>query len=91
MGTPLTREDDLPIAASHRLPRTAWIDDAFRAAKGTVSTVNRPGEGDVTTPFGFCRQSGFGGRGSREHAHDRQTRITTIRVEPSETAGSDIG
>jgi gamma-glutamyl-gamma-aminobutyraldehyde dehydrogenase len=46
---------------------------ALRAAReiraGTV-TVNCYGEGDITTPFGGYKQSGFGGRDNSLHAHD---------------------
>ena len=47
--------------------------NALRAARelraGTV-TVNSYGEGDITTPFGGYKQSGFGGRDNGIHAHD---------------------
>ncbi|MGB5327986.1 MAG: aldehyde dehydrogenase, partial [Gammaproteobacteria bacterium] len=49
---------------------------ALRAARdiraGTV-TVNCYGEGDITTPFGGYKQSGFGGRDNSLHAHDQYT------------------
>ena len=54
---------------------------ALRGARsiraGTV-TVNSYGEGDITTPFGGYRQSGFGGRDNSLHAHDQYTQLKTI-------------
>jgi len=57
---------------------------ALRAARdiraGTV-TVNCYGEGDITTPFGGYKQSGFGGRDNSLHAHDQYTELKTIWVD----------
>ncbi|RGE24372.1 aldehyde dehydrogenase [Leucobacter sp. wl10] len=54
---------------------------ALRGARmlraGTV-TVNSFGEGDITTPFGGYKQSGFGGRDNSTHAHDQYTQLKTI-------------
>ena len=36
------------------------------------------GEGDITTPFGGYKQSGFGGRDNSIHAHDQYTQLKTI-------------
>jgi gamma-glutamyl-gamma-aminobutyraldehyde dehydrogenase len=57
------------INTAHRLAR------AVRA--GTV-TVNCYGEGDVTTPFGGYRSSGFGGRDKGLEAFDQYTEQKTI-------------
>ncbi|MCC0016487.1 MAG: aldehyde dehydrogenase [Rhodobiaceae bacterium] len=60
---------------------TANAKRAIRGARmlraGTV-TVNSFGEGDITTPFGGYRQSGFGGRDNGIHAHDQYTQLKTI-------------
>ncbi|MEM7318154.1 MAG: aldehyde dehydrogenase, partial [Pseudomonadota bacterium] len=52
---------------------TANAKRAIRGARalraGTV-TVNSFGEGDISTPFGGYKQSGFGGRDNSVHAHD---------------------
>jgi gamma-glutamyl-gamma-aminobutyraldehyde dehydrogenase len=57
---------------------------AIRGARsiraGTV-TVNSFGEGDITTPFGGYKQSGFGGRDNSIHAHDQYTQLKTIWVD----------
>ncbi|MDZ7748880.1 MAG: aldehyde dehydrogenase family protein [Halofilum sp. (in: g-proteobacteria)] len=60
------------------------VKRALRAARsiraGTV-TVNCYGEGDITTPFGGYKQSGFGGRDNSIHAHDQYTEMKTIWVD----------
>ncbi|MEM7058526.1 MAG: aldehyde dehydrogenase [Pseudomonadota bacterium] len=68
---------------------------AIRAARaiqaGTV-TVNCYGEGDITTPFGGYKTSGFGGRDNGLHAHDQYTELKTIWVDLSDpAAGDDLG
>lgn len=81
-------EDALSIANNTRYGLAASIftangRNALRAAReiraGTV-TVNCFGEGDITTPFGGFKQSGFGGRDNGIHAHDQYTQIKTIWV-----------
>lgn len=60
---------------------TANAKRAQRGARmlraGTV-TVNSFGEGDISTPFGGWKQSGFGGRDNGIHAHDQYTQLKTI-------------
>ena len=60
---------------------------ALRAAKrlqaGTV-TVNCYGEGDITTPFGGYKLSGFGGRDNGMHAFDQYTEVKTIWLDLGE-------
>ena len=66
--------------------------NALRAAKelraGTV-TVNSYGEGDITTPFGGYKQSGFGGRDNGVHAHDQYCEIKTIWIDLTDPASQD--
>ncbi|MBV1788256.1 aldehyde dehydrogenase [Marinobacterium sp. D7] len=68
---------------------TSNAKKALRAAQaikaGTV-TVNCFGEGDITTPFGGYKQSGFGGRDNSIHAHDQYTELKTIWVDLSDDA-----
>ncbi len=68
---------------------SANAKQALRAARairaGTV-TVNCYGEGDITTPFGGYKQSGFGGRDNSLHAHDQYTELKTIWVDLSDSA-----
>lgn len=55
-----------------------------RAIQAGVVTVNCFGEGDVTTPFGGYKESGFGGRDKSIWAHDQYTEIKTIWIDVSE-------
>lgn len=63
---------------------TAHAKRALRGARalraGTV-TVNSFGEGDISTPFGGFKQSGFGGRDNSLHAHDQYTQLKTIWID----------
>jgi 4-(gamma-glutamylamino)butanal dehydrogenase len=56
------------------------LDTAHRLARsiraGTVA-VNCYGEGDITTPFGGYKQSGFGGRDKGIEAFDQYTELKT--------------
>ena len=57
------------LGTAHRVAR------AIRA--GTVS-VNCFSEGDITTPFGGFKESGFGGRDKSIWAHEQYTELKTI-------------
>ncbi|WP_051791492.1 aldehyde dehydrogenase [Amycolatopsis jejuensis] len=66
------------------LAATVWsrdIDVAVRMARGiragTVA-VNGYSEGDITTPFGGYRRSGFGGRDNGVEALEQYTELKTI-------------
>jgi gamma-glutamyl-gamma-aminobutyraldehyde dehydrogenase len=81
-----TEEDAIRIANDTRygLDATVWtrdLDQAFRLARairaGTVA-INGYSEGDVTTPFGGYRTSGFGGRDKGLEAFDQYTEVKTI-------------
>ncbi|MEM9433936.1 MAG: aldehyde dehydrogenase [Pseudomonadota bacterium] len=68
---------------------------AIRAARdikaGTV-TVNCYGEGDISTPFGGYKKSGFGGRDNGVHAHDQFTELKTIWIDLTDpTEGDNVG
>ena len=69
------------------------LGPALRTARdlkaGTV-TVNCYGEGDITTPFGGYRQSGFGGRDNSLAAHDQFTEMKTIWIDLEDKAAEDI-
>ena len=72
---------------------TANAKRAIRGARalraGTV-TVNSFGEGDISTPFGGYKQSGFGGRDNAVHAHDQYTQIKTIWLDLSDDTDANI-
>jgi gamma-glutamyl-gamma-aminobutyraldehyde dehydrogenase len=68
------------LAASvftHDLDRAHRLAREIRA--GTVA-VNCYGEGDITTPFGGYKQSGFGGRDKGLEALDQYSELKTIWV-----------
>ena len=71
---------------------TANTRRAIRAARdikaGTV-TVNCYGEGDISTPFGGYKQSGFGGRDNGIHAHDQFTELKTIWIDLTDSKEGD--
>jgi len=60
------------IAKAHKYAR------ALRA--GTVG-VNAYSEGEISTPFGGFKASGFGGRDNGVHAHDQYTELKTIWID----------
>jgi gamma-glutamyl-gamma-aminobutyraldehyde dehydrogenase len=83
-----TEEEAISIAneTSYGLAASLYttdLDTAFRLARsikaGTVS-VNSYSEGDITTPFGGFKQSGFGGRDKGLEAFDQYTQKKTVWV-----------
>jgi gamma-glutamyl-gamma-aminobutyraldehyde dehydrogenase len=66
---------------------TGSLKRALKAAReiraGTV-TVNCFGEGDITTPFGGFKESGFGGRDKSVFAHEQYTELKTIWIDTSD-------
>jgi 4-(gamma-glutamylamino)butanal dehydrogenase len=86
---PFDTEDEavaLANATSYGLAASLYtrdIDTAFRVGRairaGTVS-VNSYSEGDITTPFGGYKESGFGGRDKGLEAFDQYTEKKTIWI-----------
>lgn len=81
-------EDAIRIAndTPYGLAATVWsrdIDDALTAARsvraGTVA-INGYSEGDITTPFGGYKESGFGGRDNGLEAFAQYTETKTIWI-----------
>ncbi len=62
---------------------------AARAIKAGTVSINCYGEGDLSTPFGGYKQSGFGGRDNGIHAHDQYTELKTIWIDLSDSASGD--
>ncbi|MFT6024923.1 MAG: gamma-glutamyl-gamma-aminobutyraldehyde dehydrogenase [Ascidiaceihabitans sp.] len=80
--------DDEAIAlantSSYGLAATLYCNDLARAHRyarklkaGTVG-VNNYSEGEISTPFGGHKASGFGGRDNGVHAHEQYTELKTI-------------
>ena len=68
---------------------TSHLNRAIRLSReirAGVVTVNCFGEGDITTPFGGYKESGFGGRDKSIWAHDQYTEIKTIWIDVPSTA-----
>ncbi|NGO53869.1 aldehyde dehydrogenase [Allomesorhizobium camelthorni] len=61
-----------------------------RAIRAGTVTVNSFGEGDISTPFGGFKASGFGGRDNGVQAHDQYTQIKTIWVDLSDDADEAV-
>ena len=64
------------------------LDRAHRVArdlKAGVVGVNAYSEGDMTTPFGGYKQSGFGGHDKSVHAHAQYTETKTIWIQLRQT------
>ena len=83
-----SEEEGLAIANDtnyglHAAVYTNDLDTAIRAARtlraGTVS-VNAYSEGDITTPFGGFKESGFGGRDKGLEAFDQYTEKKTVWI-----------
>jgi len=68
---------------------TSNVRNAHRFARalqaGTIS-VNCYAEGDITTPFGGYKLSGFGGRDNSLQAHDQYCETKTIWLDLSDNA-----
>jgi gamma-glutamyl-gamma-aminobutyraldehyde dehydrogenase len=79
-GVRLANETAFGLAAA---VYTKDLDAAFRVSRalraGTVG-VNAYSEGDITTPFGGYKQSGFGGRDKGLEAFEQYTEKKTIWV-----------
>ena len=63
---------------------------AARAIRAGTVTVNCYGEGDITTPFGGFKQSGFWGRDNSIHAYDQYTEMKTIWIDLADRTGEAI-
>lgn len=61
-----------------------------RAIRAGTVTVNSFGEGDISTPFGGYKQSGFGGRDNGMHAHDQYTQLKTLWIDLSDDADEAV-
>jgi len=84
----VTIANDTPYGLAASL-YTEDLNVAHRVARDLragVVGVNAYSEGDMTTPFGGYKQSGFGGHDKSVHAHDQytETKTTWIQLRPRE-------
>ncbi|RQR35409.1 aldehyde dehydrogenase [Burkholderia sp. Bp9143] len=77
----IANDTDYGLAASVFAGNGKRAMRAARAIRAGTVTVNAFGEGDITTPFGGFKQSGFGGRDNSLHAHDQYTQLKTLWVD----------
>jgi len=77
----LANDTEYGLAASIYTANAKRAIRGARAIRAGTVTINCFGEGDITTPFGGFKSSGFGGRDNGIHAHDQYTRIKTIWID----------
>ncbi len=77
----------LANATQYGLAATLYTSDIGKAHRyarklraGTVG-VNAYSEGEISTPFGGFKASGFGGRDNGIHAHEQYTELKTIWID----------
>lgn len=80
----LANDTPYGLAASLFTSNTKRAIRGARAIRAGTVTVNSFGEGDISTPFGGFKASGFGGRDNGIQAHDQYTRIKTIWLDVSD-------
>lgn len=78
---------ELANATAYGLAATLYTRDVAKAHRyarklkaGTVG-VNAYSEGEISTPFGGFKASGFGGRDNGIHAHEQYTELKTIWID----------
>jgi gamma-glutamyl-gamma-aminobutyraldehyde dehydrogenase len=85
----IANDTDYGLAASVFSANGKQAIRAARDIKAGTVTINCYGEGDITTPFGGYKQSGFGGRDNSIHAHDQYTELKTIWIDLSDRTSTD--
>ena len=86
----LANDTEYGLAASVFSANSRRAIRAARAIKAGTVTINCYGEGDISTPFGGYKQSGFGGRDNSLHAHDQYTELKTIWLDLTDPAEQDL-
>jgi 4-(gamma-glutamylamino)butanal dehydrogenase len=86
----IANDTDYGLCASLFTANTKRAIRGARAIRAGTVTVNCFGEGDISTPFGGYKQSGFGGRDNGVHAHDQYTQLKTIWIDLSDDADEAV-
>lgn len=85
---PFDREEEATAIANdtcYGLTASLWSDDfstahrMFKAIHAGTVSVGCFSEGNITTPFGGYKQSGFGGRDKSVYAHEHYIELKTTR------------
>ncbi len=79
----MANDTEYGLAASIFTGSNKTAHMAARAIKAGTVAVNCYGEGDITTPFGGYKLSGFGGRDKSLSAHDQYCEQKTIWIDLS--------
>ena len=74
----LANDSSYGLAASLYTENVHTAHRVARALKAGTVSVNCYSEGDITTPFGGFKQSGFAGRDKSIWAHEQYTELKTI-------------
>ncbi len=85
----IANDTDYGLTASIFTANTRQALTAAKAVRAGTVTVNCYGEGNIATPFGGYKQSGFGGRDNGISAHDQFTETKTIWVDLTDPAEQD--
>ena len=86
----VANDTDYGLAASLFTGNVKRAIRGARAIRAGTVTVNAYGEGDISTPFGGYKQSGFGGRDNGLHAHDQYTQLKTIWIDLADDADEAV-
>ncbi|MCP5075263.1 MAG: aldehyde dehydrogenase family protein, partial [Rhodobacteraceae bacterium] len=86
----VANDTDYGLAASLFTANAKRAIRGARALRAGTVTVNSYGEGDMATPFGGYKQSGFGGRDNSVHAHDQYTQLKTIWLDLADDADEAV-
>jgi len=78
------------LAASVFTSNARRAHNVARAIKAGTVSVNCYSEGDMSTPFGGYKSSGFGGRDNSLMAHDQYTETKTIWMDLSTESDSQL-
>ncbi|WP_422050845.1 aldehyde dehydrogenase [Shimia sp.] len=86
----LANDTEYGLCASIFTANTKRAIRGARALRAGTVTVNSFGEGDISTPFGGYKQSGFGGRDNSLHAHDQYSQLKTIWIDLADDADEAV-